>query len=311
MRREPEFGLRILSLYSQRRKPALEHVEDIDLIVVDIANLPVRCYTYVSTLTYILEIAEATGIEELILDRPNPYGFWRAQGSFVDADYISFVSEAPTPFLYSLTPGEYARYMVDLRFPNVRLNIITVAGYERDEVDAPLRKSWINPSPNIPSLEAALVYPGLVFFEGVDFSLGRGTTRPFVYSGAPWLDAANVAARLRELELPGVEIAEVSFRPNASFYRGRQCRGIQLTPVSLDFDPLRTGYEYMRLVRELHPDRFKLKKRRDGRYFMDVLWGGPDYRRSLEANLPYERFAATWAREAELFEELVADYRLY
>ncbi|MCR9141547.1 MAG: DUF1343 domain-containing protein [bacterium] len=309
--RDRKHGLRVLSLYSKRRKPAPEHLAGIDLIVVDIANLPVRCYTYVSTLTYLMEAAEENGIELLIFDRPNPYGFWQAQGSFLQEGYTSFVSEAPVPFLYSMTPGEYANYMADLRFHDLKLSVVQVAGYRRVEIDAPLRKSWINPSPNIPSLESALVYPGMVFFEAVPFSLGRGTTRPFVYSGAPWLEAELIVEGLRELNLPGVEISEVSFRPTASVYKNQTCLGVQLTPVSSRFDPLRTGYEYMRLVRKLHPDRFRLRKDRQGRHFIDKLWGGPAYREAIEADIPYDRFRRTWFREAEIFEEIVERYRLY
>jgi uncharacterized protein YbbC (DUF1343 family) len=311
VQRDRKHGLRVLSLYSKRRKPAPEHLADIDLIVVDIANLPVRCYTYISTLTYLMEAAEENGLEMLILDRPNPYGFWQAQGSFLQEGYVTFVSEAPVPFLYSLTPGEYANYMADLRFHKLKLGIVKVAGYRRAQLDAPLRKSWINPSPNIPSLESALVYPGMVFFEAVPFSLGRGTTRPFVYSGAPWLDAAEIVRGLRALRLPGVEITEVSFRPTASVYQNQTCLGVQLTPVSARFDPLRTGYEYMRLVRKLHPSRLLFRRDRRGEYFIDRLWGGPGFREALEADLPFERFKSTWRREAEIFEELVEKYRLY
>ncbi len=150
IQRDRKHGLRVLSLYSKRRKPSPRHLEGIDLIVIDIANLPVRCYTYISTLTYLMEAAEENGIELLILDRPNPYGFWEAQGSFLQEGYVTFVGAAPVPFLYSLTPGEYANYMADLRFHKLKLSIVKVAGYDRAEIDAPLRKSWINPSPNIP-----------------------------------------------------------------------------------------------------------------------------------------------------------------
>lgn len=309
--RETRYGLRVLSLYSARRKrPEPRHLAGIDLIVVDIENLPVRCYTYVTTLTYLLESANDLGIEVLILDRPNPYGFWQAQGGFLQEEYRSFIGEAPTPFLYSMTPGEYARYMVDARFPDLRLSVLKVANYERAQVDAPLRRSWINPSPNIPGLESALVYPGMVFFEGVEFSVGRGTTRPFTYSGAPWLDSATVVAELRALNLPGVEITEVTFQPSASVYRGQTCRGVQLTPVSTRFDPLRTGYEYMRIVRRLHPNRFRLR-RAGGLYWIDRLWGGPAFRESVLADLPYDQFASIWQDDARIFEELVAPYRMY
>ncbi|MCP5485015.1 MAG: DUF1343 domain-containing protein [Spirochaetales bacterium] len=311
IRLDPRRGLRVLSLYSSRRVPDVSHLVDIDLLVVDIQNLPVRCYTYVSTLTYLLELAAAQNIEVLVLDRPNPYGFWHAQGSMVREDYRSFVAEAPVPFLYSMTPGEYSQFVADLLFPDLRISTIAVAGYRRQDLDAPLRASWINPSPNIPGLESALVYPGVVLYEGTNFSLGRGTTRPFIYSGAPWLNSALVAEQLRALQLPGVEITEVSFQPSASLYQGQICHGIQINPVSTRFDTLRTGYEYMRLVRRLHPDQFRFLMQSDGRPRIDVLWGGPGYREAIQADLSYEDFRATWSDQAAAFEELTAPYRLY
>lgn len=305
-----ERGLRILSLFSRRKRPSPHHLRGLDMIVVDIQSLPVRCYTYISTLTYLMEAAERQGLELMILDRPNPYGFWEAQGSMLDPRFKSFVGTAPVPFLFSLTPGEYAYYMAGTRFRRLNLSVVRVAGYERKHVDGVLRQSWINPSPNIPSVEAALVYPGLVFFEGTNFSLGRGTTRPFVYSGAPWLDSRAVVDELRKLRLPGVQIAEVVFTPTASNYRGETCRGVQILPISTDFDPLRTGYEYMRIVRINHPNRFRIIGR-GGKYFMDRLWGGLGYRAAISNFHTWDYFRSSWQAEADRFEDRVENFRLY
>lgn len=308
---ESRYGIRILSLYSERKRPRPQDLEGVDLIVVDLDNLPIRCYTYISSLSYIMEVAEQLNIELMILDRPNPYGFWRAQGAFLREEYRSFISEAPVPFLYSLSPGEYARYLAAMRLPRLRLSVVEVAGYSRDDADAPLRRGWINPSPNIPSMEAALVYPAIVFFEGIEYSLGRGTTRPFVYSGAPWLDSARVVAELRALKLPGVQIAETTFEPQGAVFSGETCRGVQIIPTSERFDPLRTGYEYMRIVRRLHPEEFKLRRGEGGRYWLDLLWGGDGFRRALEKDQDYEAFRASWQGEADAFERLVQRFRLY
>ncbi len=310
IRVDPVRGFRILSLFAQRKVPELRHLAGVDLIIVDIQSLPVRCYTYISTLTYLMDVAERAGIELMILDRPNPYGFWKAQGSMLDQRYASFTGAAPVPFLFSLTPGEYANYMAATRFRRLNLSIVQVAGYERKHVDGVLRQSWINPSPNIPSVEAALVYPGLVFFEGTNFSLGRGTTRPFVYSGAPWLDSKTVVEELRKLRLPGVQIGEVVFTPTASNYRGLTCKGVQILPISTDFDPLRTGYEYMRIVRINHPNQFQIIDRA-GVYFMDRLWGGIEYRRAITNYHTWDFFKAVWNDQATKFEEDVEEYRLY
>ena len=310
IRVDPETGLRILSLYSNRKKPSCKHLEGIDLIVVDIHNLPVRPYTYISTLTYLMTVAEENRIEIMILDRSNPYGFWKPQGPYLEEDFTSFTSTAPVPFLYTLTPGEYAYYMASAVYPKLRLSVIKVSGYRRKDKFASLRQIWINPSPNIPSFEAALVYPGVVLFEAVKFSLGRGTTRPFVYSGAPWMKSGKVLQELRKLNLPGVQFAEVVFTPSASVYKGKTCRGIQILPISGSFDSLRTGYEYMRIVKQIHGKDFKMIKSRGG-YYMDRLWGGSSYRIFIEDNLPYEDYRKTWISDTEVFEKLTRPFLMY
>ncbi len=311
LRRESRYGIRILSLYSKDRKPHKRHLRNINTIVVDIQNLAVRCYTYISTLTYLMETAEEQGIELMILDRPNLYGVWDAQGSIIEKGYESFVGLAPVPFLYSLTIAEYARYMVDLRFPRLYLEIVPVHGYKRKDLKVGMKHSWVNPSPNIPSLETALMYPGLVFFEGVNYSLGRGTTRPFVYSGAPWLKSLQVVEELRALELKGIKITETIFTPTYSKYQGKTNYGVMIVPDKIQFNPIQAGYEYMQIVRRLHSKHFKFVRSKDGRYFIDKLWGGPGYRLSLIGNLSYEEFRSTWLKDAQNFEKLIQNYRLY
>jgi len=310
IRVDPDTGLRILSLYSNTKKPNARHLKGIDLIVIDIENLPVRCYTYISTLTYLMEIAEENRIEVMILDRFNPYGFWEPEGPYLERRFTNFTATAPVPFLYSLTPGEYARYMAHARFHRLRLSIVQVARYARNENFSVLRRIWLNPSPNIPSFEASLVYPGVVLFEATNVSLGRGTTRPFVYSGAPWMDASLVLKELRKLNLPGVKFAEIVFTPTTSLYKGKPCRGIQIFPVSPRFDTLRTGYEYMRILHRLHPGKFQFVVTRKG-YYMDRLWGGTSYREFIMSDLPYDRFKATWQRDTRGFRKLVKNFIMY
>ena len=159
--------------------------------------------------------------------------------------------------------------MSDVRFHNLYLEIVTVGGYERKDVDGNLRHSWINPSPNIPSLETALVYPGMVFFfEGIKYSVGRGTTRPFVYSGAPWLNSQRTVKKLQAHGFPGTDITAIRFEPMASHYQGKLNQGVMIVPKSLRFDPLRVGYEYMRIVKRLHRRHFRFVRSKDRRFFM-------------------------------------------
>lgn len=309
IRVDPDTGVRVLSLYSRIKRPGPKNLAGLDTLVVDLQNLPVRCYTYATTLTYLLEDAEKAGLEVLILDRPHPYGIWKPAGSIVEERYVSFVGTAPVPFLYSMTPGEYAVYMAQHRFQSLRLRVLRVDGFVPAEMDWVLASSWINPSPNLPDLESALVYPGLVFFEGTNVSLGRGTTRPFVYSGAPWMKEKQVLEELRKLDLKGVRFGSVVFTPVSSLYAGRQVRGIQFHPYSREFDPLRTGYEYMRIIKRLHPTRFRIIGGRT--YFMDRLWGSSLYRQAIEADLSYEEFRSLWLDDSIAFESLARGARIY
>lgn len=310
IRIDPGTGLRIFSLYSSTKKPDQEILDGVEVIVVDLQNLPVRCYTYISTLTDLMDVAESLGIELMILDRPNPYGFWEPSGAMLDRRFKSFVGSAPVPFLYSMTLGEYANYMAHVRFRDLKLSIVRVAGYHRSDLDPIFHHSWINPSPNIPTFESAVVYPGVVFFEGTNVSLGRGTTRPFVYSGAPWMDEQRVLQELKRLDLPGVSFSSVVFQPTTSLYQGRVARGIQMIPHSREFDPLRTGYEYMRIIKKIHPDEFEIV-RRGGSYFLDRLWGGDSYRRSIEADLSYDEFRELWIDDTRHFIQFSRQFLLY
>lgn len=307
IRVDPQTGLKIMSLYSSQRRPPANVISGLDYLVVDIQNLPVRCYTYASTLTYLLETAAQTGTPVLILDRPNPFGFMRARGPYPREELRSFVGYAPVPFLYSLTVGEYSLFLSEEILPNLKLTVFRVGGYSREDTDAALRNSWINPSPNIPSPESALVYTGMVFFEGTNVSLGRGTTRPFIYSGAPWMRSSEVIAEFRKLQLPGVQIAPVVFTPTFSLYTGVPCYGVQLHPVSVDFDPIRTGYELMRIIHRLHPGQFTFT----GGNFTDRLWGSDGYRTAVIGDLSYKSFERTWIRDSENFEDWMKSYRLY
>ncbi len=150
----------------------------------------------------------------------------------------------------------------------------------------------------------------MVFFEGTNVSLGRGTTRPFIYSGAPWIRAQEVVAEMRKLKLPGVQVAPVVFTPTSSLYPGLPCKGVQIHPVSMDFDPIRTGFELMRIIKRLHPAQFAFNGGAAG-YLTDRLWGSEGYRIAVAEDIPFEAFERTWIHDGEHFEEWMEDYRLY
>lgn len=309
LRIEKHHQIPILNLYSKIKKPPLVYLENLDTIIIDIQNLPVRCYTYISTLTYILEAANELQIEVIILDRPHPYGIWKPMGHFLHEGFESFVGEAPVPFLYNLTPGEYAIYMALYKFFNLKLKVIRMENFNPENVNWTLANTWINPSPNIPNLESALLYVGMVFFEGTNLSLGRGTTKPFHYIGAPWLKNDLVLKELQKIRLKGLKYGLIEFRPTYSNYAGQLCKGLQFYPATPEFDPIQLGYELMRIIKKHHPNFYFKTSKQD--YFIDKLWGSDSYRKAIEHDLPYKDFKNLWLSEAEFFEELINPILLY
>ncbi|GIX42400.1 MAG: hypothetical protein KatS3mg129_2133 [Leptospiraceae bacterium] len=310
IRYEKHYQIPILNLYSRIKKPPLNYLKQIDSIIIDIQNLPVRCYTYISTLTYLLETADLLQKEIIILDRPHPYGIWKPMGHFLQEGYESFVGEAPVPFLYSLTPGEYAIYMALYKYTNLKLKVIRMENFIPEDINWTLANTWINPSPNIPDLESALMYVGMVFFEGTNISVGRGTTKPFIYTGAPWLNNNLVLKELQKLKLKGIKFGLIEFRPTYSLYKGELCKGIQFYPISSEFDPIQVGYEYMRIIKKIHPDKFQFKFS-GNHYFIDKLWGSDSYRISIETDLHYKEFRNLWQSESDFFYQFIQNIKLY
>ena len=315
---ERRTGIKVISLYARNATEPLtaEELKQIDYIVFDVQSLSVRAYTYVSTLTYLLELAEKNNIEVILLDRPNIYDGLKVQGERSKERYESFVGLAKVPFLYSMTLGEYAYYMQEQFHPNLDLKIIKFSSNIKKRLNTKTsiinrQSHWINPSPNIPTFEIARIYVGLVFFEGMNYSLGRGTTRPFAYSGAPWFDNHKVLLELRKLNLQGVKFTKVHFRPITSHYKNQLNYGIQIILSDDDANMLEVGYEYMRLVYHLHKEKVKFIKNKSGIYFMDKLWGTPNYRESIIQNIPFSEFQKTWQVDALRYRKLLKNYKLY
>ncbi len=305
-----KYNIPIISLYSKIKKPPLEYINQIDAILVDIQNLPVRSYTYISTLTYILETADLLQKEVIILDRPHPYGIWNSAGHFLEENYVSFVSEAPVPYLYGLTPAEYSIFMSVFKYKNLKLKIIRMENFDPKNINWTLANTWINPSPNIPNIESAIMYVGLVFLEGTNLSLGRGTTKPFIYTGSPWMDNELVLNEMRKLNLKGVKFGLIEFYPTFSIYKNQKCKGIQIYPVSLEIDPIQVGYEYLRIIKKLYPNQFEFTKSKN-QYYIDKLWGSDSYRKALEQNLEYLEFKKLWISESTYFDNLIKEYKIY
>lgn len=234
------FRYPIYSLYGEHREPTDEMLAGVDLIVVDLPDVGARYYTFIWTMTLAMKAAERLGIPILILDRPNPIGS-HVEGPVLEPDFASFVGLHPLPLRHGLTIGEIALLMRGQHYPDAIVEVVKIEGWDRNSYADENSYAWIMPSPNMPTVDTAVVYPGACLIEGTNLSEGRGTTRPFETIGAPWLDGAKLAKSLAKLDLPGVAFRSIQFEPTFNKYQGQSCSGIFLHVTDrLVFSPVLT-----------------------------------------------------------------------
>lgn len=253
-------GLPIQSLYGATVRPSPAALQGLDLLLFDIPDIGTRFYTYIWTLSHVMEACAETGLPLWVLDRPNPLGgnLSHAEGPMLDETNIStFVGRWAIPVRHCLTAGELARLWNMERNLGLDLRVIPVEGGQRGDHWPATGQPFIPPSPNMPSYEAALIYPGTCFCEGTNVSEGRGTTTPFRHIGAPWMVGLDVAAAFNELGLAGVVARDVQFTPDASKYAGEACGGIMLHVTdAATFRPVAAGLHLLATIMRLYPDRF-------------------------------------------------------
>lgn len=252
---ETTSGLDIVSLYGDVRRPTEAMLKDIDILVFDIQDIGTRFYTYISTMGYAMQAAAEHGIQFVVLDRPNPVNGVDVAGPVLDDGKQSFVGFHRLPVRHGMTVGELARmFKAELQL-DLDLHIVRVRGWSRSEYFDSTGLTWINPSPNMRSLTAAILYPGIGLLETTNLSVGRGTATPFEIFGAPWLDAEALAARLTARAIPGVRFEVIDFTPDASKFTDIRCHGIRIVITDREhFDPLRLGFEIAIELIQLHGD---------------------------------------------------------
>ncbi|MCK5649888.1 MAG: DUF1343 domain-containing protein, partial [Gemmatimonadetes bacterium] len=244
-------GLPIHSLYGQTRKPTPEMLEGLEALLFDIQDVGARYYTYVSTMALAMEAAGEAGIPFLVLDRPNPIGGIAVQGTVLDPEFATFVGLFPVPMRHGMTAGELARLYVGEFGIQVDLKVIPVEGWKREMTFGDTNLPWVAPSPNMPSVESALHYPGTCLFEGTNISLGRGTDEAFQILGAPWVDGESLVRALDEYHIPGVRFEAIRFTPTGPGDRkfdGEEIPGVRFTVTSPEYDPT---LAMLALLREL------------------------------------------------------------
>jgi uncharacterized protein YbbC (DUF1343 family) len=302
----PRLHIPVYSLYGEHREPTAEMLQALDLLLVDLQDIGSRYYTFIWTLCLCIRACEKCGIAVAVLDRPNPINGITTEGPVLDPNYKSFVGMHSIPVRHGRTIGELAQQFRDQAFPKCELIVLPMKQWERamwfDQTGLP----WVMPSPNMPTLDTATVYPGMCLFEGTNISEGRGTTRPFEIFGAPFIDAEKLCAKLNGLKLPGVFFRENYFQPTfhkfaaavdatspsrdscdkksgvgaASTVAGQLCGGAQIHVTDRNrFQPFETGVEIIRSIRSLYPDQFAWKQPpyeyETEKLPIEVLLGGP------------------------------------
>lgn len=255
-------GLPVFSLYKDgMRRPKPEQLQDLDAIVYDIQDVGARFYTYTATLKNVLEEAAKAGKPVYILDRPNPLGGLSVEGPVADEDKLNFIAAHTTPVRYGLTIGELGQMMNAERKIGADLRVIKMEGWSRSMWFDETGQTWINPSPNMRSLNEATLYPGIGLLETTNVSVGRGTDTPFEVVGAPWMDGQNLAAYLNVRSIKGVRFVPVRFRPASSVFKGEDVGGINIIVTNRnEFDSVHTGIEIACALRKLYPETWDVQK---------------------------------------------------
>ena len=316
-------GVPLHSLYSETRKPTAAMLADVDTVVVDLQDVGTRIYTFASTMSYVMEAAAELGKEVVVLDRPNPIDGATVQGTTLDPAYRSFVGLYPMPTRHGLTMGEMARWMNEKHRLNAgrsaALHVVPMAGWDRRSYWDALGLVFVMPSPNMPTADTALTFPGFVYFEGTNVSEGRGTTRPLEQCAAPFIDPEALMGHL-DREYPpwrgGAYARATGFEPGFQKHAGRLCRGVFVHPVDRKaFNPVRTGLALLRGIAALYPDRFAWKQPpyeyETERSPIDVISGGPWLREWAEGRHPWSDYDEKERADAAAFEAERRDYLLY
>jgi uncharacterized protein YbbC (DUF1343 family)/CubicO group peptidase (beta-lactamase class C family) len=257
--KDEQTGLPIYSLYGETRRPKPEQLKDLDAIVFDIQDVGVRFYTYITTLGYVMEEAAKAHLAVFVLDRPNPIGGVAVEGPLADADKLSFTAYHTIPVRHGMTVGELAQLYNQERKIGCDLRVIKMKGWRRAMWFDATNLTWVNPSPNMRSLTAATLYPGIGLLETTNLSVGRGTDTPFELVGAPWIEEKDLAAYLNNRALRGVRFVPLRFTPTGSVFKGQECRGINIVITDrAQFHPVLTGLEIAVALRRLYPKDWKV-----------------------------------------------------
>jgi uncharacterized protein YbbC (DUF1343 family) len=314
--RDPDTQLPVHSLYGETRRPTREMLAGLDVLVFDLQDVGTRVYTFVSTMAYCMEACAQCGKRMIVLDRPNPVNGGQVEGNLLNTEFRSFVGLYPIPMRHGMTVGELALLLNSGFGIDCDLTVVAMKGWRRalwfDQTGLP----WVQPSPNLPTLDSATVYPGMVLVEGTRLSEGRGTTRPFEFTGAPYIQSQQYADYLNGLGLPGVFFRPVYFEPTFQKWAGMMCGGVQVhVKDRSEFEPYLTGISVISAARKLYAGSFRwLDPPYEYEYEklpIEILCGGREIPKMMEQALPPDQIRRSWQADVARFVEQRKPYLLY
>ncbi|MDR2443774.1 MAG: DUF1343 domain-containing protein [Deltaproteobacteria bacterium] len=308
-------GRPLYSLYGQTRKPSPEQFNGLSALLVDLPDVGVRVYTFAQTLFYAMQTASVTGTEIIVLDRPNPIGGLAMEGNILDDDCLSFVGLHPIPMRHGLTLGELAIFMASKMTSPPPITVIPCRGWSRWMYFKDTNLPWVLPSPNLPTPETAMIYPGQVLWEGTNLSEGRGTTKPFHLVGAPYIAPQVLAGELKSLDLPGVVFRPTYFQPTFNKWAGQVCGGLEIHPTSREMKPYLTSLSILEKVLKLFNQDFRLKdppyeyewRRRP----IDLILGRRSIFDDLAKGVSAQEICSKFDKELKTYQKTVEQIYLY
>jgi uncharacterized protein YbbC (DUF1343 family) len=305
------YDLPVYSLYGKTQKPTSEMLQNIDVLVFDVQDIGARFYTYIYTMSLAMEAAAENSKTFVVLDRPNPINGINVQGNILEPAFASFVGLYPIPVRHGMTVGELAKMFNGQGWLSghvkADLVVIPMEGWRRRMWYDQTGLRFIKPSPNMPDIETAAVYPGLCLLEGTNVSEGRGTLMPFRQFGAPWIDSKLLAGRLNALKLPAMRFEPVNFTPTSTKYQGEECHGIRILVTDRDrLKPYLSGIKIINEICRMYPEHFEWKTAH-----FDRLCGTSKIRDAIASHSSVDVLRSKWQKELESFLKIRAGYLLY
>lgn len=316
--KDAKTGIPVYSLYGKIRQPTKEMLENVDILIFDIQDVGARFYTYISTMYYSIKASAENNIPIIILDRPNPINGIRVEGPMLDPDYKTFVGISEMPIRHGMTVGELAEYFNQTEIleteNNADLTVIKMKNWKREFYFDDCNIPWVKPSPNMPNLETAIVYPGLCLIEGTNISEGRGTYSPFLTIGSPYINSKEVISELSNYTIEGIELIDTSYIPieipnmaSSPKYENEECNGININVTDrAKFQPIEFAVKLIYTIHKLYPENLTFRERG-----IDRLWGSSSFREEILSGINPNEIIENYKNGLEEFKHIREHYLLY